>query len=196
MTNLMRKSVFWGGAAVALTSFAAALFVVADPSMGIGGGMARAAQPVAAPKKHHPVEIQGPLLGGGHLNTRKWRGKVVIVDFWGTWCPWCRKQAPYIAHLYTKYRRHGLRVVGVPVFSTVAELKKYGKQHPNESWPQIFGKKIPNTALAQAFGITGFPTEFIIDRQGILRHVLIGYSPRTLAKDVQKLLAKHAKAHG
>ncbi len=167
------------------------LFVVITYQRGDG----QAAGANSAVGRGHSLVLTGQLLGGGRLNTAKWKGKVVVVDFWGTWCPWCLKQAPYISKLYSKYHRHGLEVVGVPVQSTAESVTRYQKAHPKESWPQIFNHNHGNSALAQKLGITGFPTEFIIDRHGVLRHIIVGYSPRQLAADVKRLLAKQRAAH-
>lgn len=142
-----------------------------------------------------PIVLHGRLLGGGHLNTARWKGKVIVVDFWGTWCPWCLKEAPYIAKLYSKYHRHGLEVVGVPLNDTTAAVSRYRKAHPKEGWPEIFDKHHGNDAMAQKFGISGLPTDFIIDRRGILRHVVVGYAPDQIAADVRKLLAQAAPGH-
>ena len=84
--------------------------------------------------------------------------------------------------------------MGVPVLSTAASVARYRKAHPKENWPQIFDHNPGNGALAQKLGINGFPTEFVIDRQGVLRHIIVGYSPRQLAADVKRLLAKQPAA--
>ncbi len=132
--------------------------------------------------------LHGRLLGGGKLNTAQWKGKVIVVDFWGTWCPWCLKQSPYIEKIYQKYHGHGLEVVGIPVLSTAAAVHQFARKHPKADWPEIFNKNPGNGALAQKLGISGFPTEFIIDQKGVLRHIIVGYSPRELVADVKALL--------
>ncbi|MGC9260177.1 MAG: TlpA disulfide reductase family protein [Phycisphaerae bacterium] len=152
-------------------------------------GPAQAAGLNSGVGKDRPITLRGRLLGGGKLSTAKWKGKVIVVDFWGTWCPWCLKEAPYIEKLYSQYHGHGLEVLGIPVLSPAASVNSYRKAHPKESWPQIFNENPGNGALAQKLGIRGFPTEFVIDRRGILRHIIVGYDPHQLAADVQKLLA-------
>ncbi len=180
-----------GGMFLAASALLMGLFVVINYQR--GDGQAAGASPAVG--KGHSLVLTGRLLGGGRLNTSKWKGKVIVVDFWGTWCPWCLKQAPYISKLYSKYHSHGLEVVGVPVQSTAASVVRYQKAHRKESWPQIFNHNHGNSALAQKLGITGFPTEFVIDRHGVLRHIIVGYSPRVLAADVQKLLKQGAAAN-
>ncbi len=173
-----------GGLFLAASTLLMGLFVVINYQR----GDAQTTGANTAGGKGHSLVLTGQLLGGGRLNTSKWKGKVIVVDFWGTWCPWCLKEAPYISKLYSKYHRHGLEVVGVPVQSTASSVVRYQKAHKKESWPQIFNQNPGNSALARKLGITGFPTEFVIDRHGVLRHIIVGYSPRLLAADVQKLL--------
>ena len=141
------------------------------------------------------VTIQGQLLGGAHFNTAKWKGKVIIVDFWGTWCPWCVKEAPYLTKLYAKYHHHGLEILGVPLNDTTAAVRRYRRANPQEAWPQLQDIHHQNEDIAQRLGIQGLPTELVIDRHGILKHTLVGYSPRQLTADVQKLLAPAKAAH-
>ena len=191
MSNQLNRPWRKGGIFLATSALLMALFVLINYQH--GDGQAAGTNPGVG--KGHALVLNGQLLGGGRLNTSKWKGKVIVVDFWGTWCPWCLKEAPYISKLYSKYHRHGLEVVGVPVLSTAASVVNYQKAHRKESWPQIFDQNPGNGALAQKLGITGFPTEFVIDRHGVLRHIIVGYSPRQLAADVQQLLKQRAAAN-
>jgi thiol-disulfide isomerase/thioredoxin len=138
------------------------------------------------------VNLSGPLLGGGHFNIHQWHGKVVVIDFWGTWCPWCRKEAPYIAKLYKQYRKAGMRVIGLPVGSTPAQLEQYAKTHPDQNWPQLYISGQANQQIASNSGIQGFPTEVIIGRNGRVAHVIIGFSPKKLATVIKAELKKKA----
>ncbi len=180
-----------GGIFLAVSTLLMGLFVI----MNYQRSVAQVAGGTSATAKGSALVLHGQLLGGGKLNTSKWKGKVIVVDFWGTWCPWCLKEAPYISKLYSKYHRHGLEVVGVPVLSTAASVQSYRKAHPKESWPQIFNRNPGNGALAQKLGIRGFPTQFVIDQHGVLRHIIVGYAPQVLAADVRKLLHNGPAAH-
>ncbi len=180
-----------GGIFLAASALLMGLFILINYQRGAAQGAGAA----SGPAKGSALVLRGQLLGGGRLNTAKWKGKVIVVDFWGTWCPWCLKEAPDISNLYARYHRHGLEVVGVPVLSTATSVQSYRKAHPKESWPQIFNRNPGNAALAQKLGIRGFPTQFVIDQHGVLRHIIVGYAPQVLAADVRKLLHNGPAAH-
>ena len=146
----------------------------------------------AASNRGKPVSLSGPLVGGGHFNIHQWHGKVVVIDFWGTWCPWCRKEAPYIAKLYKQYRKAGMRVIGLPVSCTPAQILSYVKTHPDENWPELYISSQGNQAIASDSGIQGFPTEIIIGRNGRFAHEIVGFSPKHLATVVKAELKKKA----
>ena len=134
-----------------------------------------------------PVVISGALLNGGHLNTATWKGKVVVIDFWATWCPWCRAEMPGIEKLYQRYHSQGLEIVGVPLSDTAAAVRPYLKANPKAAWPEIFDKGAGNAALAQKLGVSAFPAQCVIDHRGILKYTIVGSSSKQLGADVRKL---------
>ncbi len=194
MSNQKKQTPRGGGIVFGALALGAALMAV---FIGINYGHSRgqAAGLNAPAAGRRPITIQGQLLGGGHFSTAKWKGKVIIVDFWGTWCPWCLKEAPYLTKLYAKYHHHGLEILGVSVNDTTAAVRRYCKANPQEAWPQLQDIHRRNEAMAQRLGIQGLPTELVIDRKGMLKHTLVGYSPRQLVADVQKLLSPAKPPH-
>ncbi len=133
------------------------------------------------------VAVEGSLLDGGHVSTAKWKGKVVVIDFWATWCPWCRAEMPAIEKMYGQYHGHGLEIVGVPLSDTAAAVRPYLKSNPKAAWPEIFDKGAGNAALAQKLGVSAFPAQCVIDRHGVLRYTVVGASQNQLGTDMQKL---------
>ncbi len=142
--------------------------------------------------KNKPMVIDGTQVDGKPFDSAHWKGKVVLVDFWATWCGPCRASLPHVESLYQKYHAKGLDIVSVSNDNSVTALKAFLKSHPQMAWPQLFDAKHPGwSPMAANFGISGIPTQFIIDRQGILRHIIVGYSPNLAAKltaDIQPLL--------
>jgi thiol-disulfide isomerase/thioredoxin len=96
------------------------------------------------------------------------RGKVVVVDFWATWCGPCVAELPALKRLYDEYHPRGLEIVGVSLDDNQAQLRKF-VQDRGVRWPQVFGRA--SQELRTEWGVRGIPTVFLVDRQGRLRNV-------------------------
>ncbi|NNM87598.1 MAG: TlpA family protein disulfide reductase [Phycisphaerae bacterium] len=141
------------------------------------------------------VTVRGRLLGGKTFSTKVWKGKVVIVDFWATWCPPCRMSLPGLEALYSKYHGHGLEVLGISNDRTAGALRTFLKANPKIAWPQMFTPHSDWNPLTEKYGVSGFgiPVQFIIDRQGVVRRIVKGFDPSKEAGNValvKKLLAE------
>lgn len=118
-----------------------------------------------------PLVITGKPLKGPEISTAKWKGKVIMIDFWATWCPPCRASLPEVVANYQKYHDQGFEILGVSNDSVRSDLTSFLAQQPDMVWPQLFtandsGRWHP---LASKMAINGIPTVFLIDRNGILR---------------------------
>jgi len=121
-------------------------------------------------------------LEGKPISAESLKGKVVVVDFWATWCLPCVYKIPGYVSLQKKYAEQGLVIVGFSVDHNAAAVppfaKKYGINYPIA----IIGKE-----MAELFGgLEVFPTTFLIDREGNIRHKKIGAME---TDDYEKLLA-------
>jgi thiol-disulfide isomerase/thioredoxin len=126
-------------------------------------------------------------LQGGDISSADLRGKVVLVDFWATWCQPCKKEMPGYQKLLDRYGSRGFAVVGFK-FDTMKDMED----------PILFAKKIgvryplavAADDLKQRFGgIEGLPTTMIYDRQGILRKKVVGFEyTDTIESDLKPLL--------
>ena len=123
--------------------------------------------------ENKPIDIKGAKLGGGEFSTSQWKGRVVLVDFWATWCPPCRAALPGLKKTYARWHDKGLEVVGVSSDQDVDALNKFLKQNADMVWPQLFDPAAHGewNPIAVNAGVKMLPTMFLIDKSGILRSV-------------------------
>jgi thiol-disulfide isomerase/thioredoxin len=120
--------------------------------------------------ENKPLTLEGIQENGAQFSTAQWKGKVILVDFWATWCPPCVSEIPAIEKNYAEYHAKGLEVVGVSSDNSDDDLKKFLSANPDMVWPQLFDAKSPGLhALAKQYEIIALPAMFLIDRNGILR---------------------------
>lgn len=113
------------------------------------------------------------------------KGKVVLIDYWATWCPPCRKEIPHFNKLHAKYRNQGLVVIGLALDEKVMEVRTFMRQVPIE-----YPIALASPELQQQFGgIEVYPTAFLVDREGRIIKKYLGYIyPDEFNQDVKALL--------
>ena len=105
-------------------------------------------------------------LSGGSLRLSAYRGQVVLLDFWATWCPPCRKEMPLFVELQNRHRDAGLQILGISVDDHEPPVREFVKTY-RLNFPIAMG----NAALATEYGgILGVPVAFLIDRRGRIRY--------------------------
>jgi len=114
------------------------------------------------------------------------RGHVLIVDFWATWCVPCRVEIPHFVELQKQYRDKGLTVIGVSLDEQGPEVVKKFLKRFDVTYPVVIG----NEKVVEAYGrIDAIPTTFVIDRQGRIVSRHIGYDDKAVfEKEIQSLL--------
>jgi peroxiredoxin len=123
---------------------------------------------------------------GKTLKLSDYKGKVVIVDFWATWCPPCRKGIPDLIDLKKKYGSKGLEVIGISVDTdTKADVVPFVKDH-GINYPVVYGNQ---NVYQQYGGISAVPTSFVLDKAGKIIASYEGLTTKeTYESHIKKLL--------
>ena len=132
-----------------------------------------------------PLAIQFKALDGREVDLAKLRGKVVLLDFWATWCGPCIKELPAVKSAFAKFNAKGFEIIGISLDQERPELEKLVAEE-KMSWPQYFegGEK---NKFADEFQIASIPTMWLVDKKGNLRDL---NGQENLAAKVEKLLAE------
>lgn len=135
---------------------------------------------------------QVTTLGGETLSQEQLRGKVVLVNFWATWCGPCRMEMPALQAMYERHRAEGLVLLGLSVDRGGDQVVRDYVRERGVTYPVA----IVGAAEEAAFGgVRGYPTSFLVDRKGVVRHAVIGpLAPATLELAVRRLLDEPAPA--
>jgi thiol-disulfide isomerase/thioredoxin len=139
------------------------------------GWLTTAVVPAADAVKPAPA-VQLRLADGTLVRVQDYKGRVILVDFWASWCPPCKTSFPALDALYQQYRQRGLEVFAVNVDERRKDADTFLAEHPHVM-PVVFDAKGES---AKAFAIQGMPSSVIIDRQGNIRFTHTGYSAKVL----------------
>ncbi len=111
-------------------------------------------------------------LDDQEITLSKLKGKVVLLDFWATWCGPCRESIPHFVQLYKTYRQSGLEVVGMNVDRGDVDTVRRFVKSMDIPYPII----IASDELERNYGITGLPTTILIDKEGKIRQKFMGFT--------------------
>jgi cytochrome c biogenesis protein CcmG/thiol:disulfide interchange protein DsbE len=137
-------------------------------------------------KQHGPApDFNLPLIDGGQLRLSSYRGKVVLLDFWATWCVPCREETPHFVDLQQKYGGEGLQIIGVSMDDSTDPVRSFYQQfHMN--YPVVMGTADVGGAYG---GVLGLPIAFLIGRDGRIYAKHIGATDAgVFDKDIATLL--------
>ena len=104
-------------------------------------------------------------INGNRLSPDMYRGKVVVIDFWATWCPPCRREMPNVVQMYRQYHDQGLEIIGVNMDTDLNALRSYMRTNDIE-WPQYAEGNGWDNVLVDKYEVESIPFTIVLDRQG------------------------------
>ena len=108
-------------------------------------------------------------LQGKSVQLSEYKGKVVLIDFWATWCAPCRAEVPHLKKLYAEFKDKGFEIIGISLDREKSDLTDYIRENGLE-WTIAFSGKAWRDETAALYGVQSIPSMWMVDRQGILRH--------------------------
>ncbi len=162
-----------------LSIIAAMAFAIAVPALASGPVGPGAVAP----------DLRLPNADGAMVSLADSKGKVVLVDFWASWCGPCKASFPALDALYQELRNRGLEVIAVNVDERRSDAAAFLADKPH-SMVVLFD---PKGTAPLAYGVTGMPTSFLIGRDGRVRFVHTGYTAKTVdtyRREIEQLLGE------
>lgn len=160
------------------------LAVAALGAAGVWGGGSAAR---AVDEGTRAPEIGLRDLDGNPVRMADLRNKVVIVDFWASWCAPCREELPVLERLYNRYKDQGLVIVGVNIDNDESNMRRFLQRTPL-SFPVVFDGE---HQVAERYSPPRMPSSYIIDKRGMIRHVHAGFrsgDAEAMEREIQALL--------
>jgi thiol-disulfide isomerase/thioredoxin len=134
-----------------------------------------------------PIAFEVTSIEGKKISTEQYKGKVLLLDFWATWCAPCKQEMPSVKKVYGKYNEKGFEIVGISLDRSRGDLDRYLASN-NIQWPQFFDGKYWQNEIAVKYGVSSIPATFLIDKKGKIRYKSLRGNQLEVA--VKELLAE------
>lgn len=125
-------------------------------------------EPPVPPNLTKAPDFEVKALNGGELSLKKYRGKVILLDFWATWCKPCLAEMPNVKRVYRRYKDQNFQIIGISLDTNRSSLRSYLRRQ-SIPWPQFFDGAGWQNSVAQKYGIQAIPYMYLIDGDGFIR---------------------------
>ena len=132
-------------------------------------------------------------LDGQEVTIFKLKGKVILLDFWATWCGPCRESIPHLIQLYKTYHKDGLEVIGMNLDRGDMDTVRHFVKSMDVPYPIT----VTSQEVERGYGVTGLPTTILIDKEGRIREKIAGYTSgiaKQMTAKVIDLLSQEQKS--
>jgi cytochrome c biogenesis protein CcmG, thiol:disulfide interchange protein DsbE len=145
---------------------------------------------LAAGKRPVPPALTLPPLGGGApVSLASFRGKVVVLNFWASWCPPCKEEAPILSRWQPRLKAQNGTIVGVDVLDVSSDAQRFATEHKLD-FPHL---RDGDGSRLKAFQVVGYPETIVLDRKGRIAATSRGtIDDRFFTKKVEPLLKERA----
>jgi thiol-disulfide isomerase/thioredoxin len=158
-----------------------------NPEKSVTQALAIVANPILAREPFVP-NFAFTSMEGVKVSNAALQGKVLLLDFWATWCPPCRESVPVIQALHKKYADKAFAIIGISADNDEETLKEFVAKN-RMTWTEYFDG---SEDVRQAFDIDSFPTYIVVDKEGVVRYRQSGFGP-TVAAELEDTINKALK---
>jgi thiol-disulfide isomerase/thioredoxin len=134
-----------------------------------------------------PNDFSIPSLDGGEITLYQYRGKVLLIDCWATWCGPCIKAMPHIAEIYNEFHTKGLEVLGISYDRDENKWRRFLKKNKYVVWDQASSLNEWKCQSAKVFAVNTIPETILIDKNGVI--VARGLKGDELKEKIKEILA-------
>lgn len=169
--------------------------IIAVPLIALlAAGFGRDPSVVASPLINKPApSFRLPTIDGKSLSLASLRGKVVVLNFWASWCVSCQAEHGYLLNAYHVYGPKGVAVVGVLYQDSTSAARSFLHTYGGD-WPVL---KDPGQQTAIDYGVIKVPETYFIDRAGVVRYKSVGpVTPDVLTEQLNRLTSRHPPGSG